>query len=334
MSSIDRPRRPGTALALPDIHPEKDPLRQYLASLPSPRSKAAMRSALKRAARELAVLDGLDEIDVAEVTAESYQWGAPGALSFARVNLAVAKIAATHRPAARLALNALRGVARASLDLGLLGHEDLLRILHVKPPRLSGSQRGRALPGDEVTALYGACAMDPSPRGRRDAALIAVMLGAGLRRFEASSLDVCDYTPGPVFIVRHGKGDKHDRVMAPPDVAGAIGDWLAVRGLAPGPLFPSSGGRGRGLAPGSRLSPSGIYKALLARAEEVGIARTAPHALRRSMITDFLERTGDLALAQRQARHASPATTARYDKRQEGALRRLLAGASTGYKSR
>ena len=52
------------------------------------------------------------------------------------------------------------------------------------------------------------------------------------------------------------------------------------------------------------------------------------------MITDFLERTGDLALAQRQARHASPATTARYDKRQEGALRRLLAGASTGYKPR
>lgn len=329
--------RPPSGIDRLSAEAQQSPLLQYLASLRSLRSRETMLCVLKRAAAELARLDGLDEDMRAKVTAESYQWGAPGALTYARVNLAVAAIAERHPPTARLALSALRGVARAAFNLGLLPIEERQRIDDVKGPRLKASLRGRRLTDEEITALYAACASDLRPQGRRDAAMFAVMLGAGLRRFEISALNVADCLPAdesgaPAFRVRHGKGDKPDDVSAPPDVARAVEDWLRVRGRKRGALFLASPGRHRPMGPDSRLSPSGIYKALIARADQAGIAKTAPHDLRRSMITAFLERTGDLALAQRQARHSSPATTARYDKRAEAALKRVLATASTGYK--
>lgn len=316
---------------------DNSPLAHYLAGLRSKRSRETMLSVLKRAAQELARLDGLSDEDRACVTAESYQWGAPGALTFARVNIAVAAIAEKHPPTARLVLSAMRGIARAAFNLGILPIEERQRINDVKAPKLSGARRGRALTDDERGALYAVCADDPTPRGRRDAALIAAMLGAGLRRFEASALDLADFTAEQglaSFRVRHGKGDKEETVPAPGDVAQAMGDWLAVRGAAPGPLFPSSRGRRCSLVPGSRLTPAGVYKVLLSRAKQASIAKTAPHDLRRSMITDFLGRTGDLALAQRQARHATPATTAQYDKRGDAALKRALKTATTGYKGK
>jgi site-specific recombinase XerD len=53
--------------------------------------------------------------------------------------------------------------------------------------------RGRALASGEISALMGACGRDSSPAGIRDAALIAVLYGAGLRRSESVGLDISDY---------------------------------------------------------------------------------------------------------------------------------------------
>lgn len=328
--------RPVSGLGSAHAEAQTNPFVQYIASLPSERSRATMLSVLKRAAQELARLDGLDEALREQVTAESYAWGAPGALTFARVNLVVAAIAeAKQRPLARLALSAMRGIARMAFNLKLMTVEERQRIDDAKAPKLSKSRRGRALTSEERRAIYAACASDETARGRRDAALIAAMLGAGLRRFEAAALDLDDFTTEDGLAslrVREGKGDQMEVVRAPPDAAAALLDWLAIRGRDPGPLFWSSPGLRRPLTPGSRLTPAGVYAIVLRRAEQAGLARTAPHDLRRSMITDLLERTGDLAIAQRQARHSSPATTAIYDKRGIEAIKKALSGASTGYK--
>lgn len=343
-----RPKLPvpvalGGALGHVSKEAECNPLARYMLDLRSPRSRRTMLSVLTRAARELAKLDGVPEKLRGSIAAESYQWGAPGALTNARVALVVAAVAESTRKGssekqkamARLALAALRGVARAAFGLGMLSVEERQRIDDVKAPKLTASLRGRALTDEEKGALYAVCADDPTPRGRRDAALIATMLGAGLRRFEASDLDLDDFSMDgrlASFRVLHGKGDKADNVPAPPDVAAAVQDWIDARGRAPGPLFLASSGRGRPLD--HRLSPGGIYKILVVRAEAAGIAKTAPHDLRRTMITSFLERTGDLALAQRHARHSSPSTTARYDMRGKEALKQALVPASTGYRSK
>ena len=326
-----------------------DPLAIYMAQLRSPASRRSIFSVLTRAAR---IFDALDrEIDPteSEATAATYPWGTPGAISFAKVQAAVALIAEEPSPGheeadepkkkiamARLLASALKGLARAAFSLRLLDVEERLRIDDLRVPKSTGSERGRRLSDAEVARLYDACARDPSPLARRDAAIFAVMLGSALRRFEVAALDLADYhrtaVPGrdPVrLVVRKGKGNKAGFAPGPPDLAFALADWLAIRGEEPGPLFFSSSGRGRRFTK-RRISASGIYLVVTTRGREAGIS-LAPHDLRRTAITVFLEHHGDLALAQQFARHSSPETTTKYDKRGQEALVRAFAGARAGY---
>jgi len=166
------------------------------------------------------------------------------------------------------------------------------------------------------------------------------MLGTGLRRFEVVALDVRDYREpaqigrDPVVLsVRAGKGRKHADVIGSPDVAVALEAWLAARGRAPGALFTSSAGRGRPLEPGSRLSASGIYRVCVLRGVQARV-ELAPHDLRRTFITTFLERTHDLALAQKAARHSDPKTTSKYDMRKQAELVTAFGAITSGYTSK
>ena len=91
--------------------------------------------------------------------------------------------------------------------------------------------RGRALSSSEITALQAACSRDPGAAGIRDAAIIGVLYGTGLRRSEVVNLDCSHYKQDlNELTVFSGKGRK-DRLLYVPDGArGAIKDWLGLRG--------------------------------------------------------------------------------------------------------
>jgi integrase/recombinase XerC len=144
----------------------------------------------------------------------------------------------------------------------------------------------------------------------RDAAVLALLYGSGLRISEALGLkrqDVPQPGAGDVIVVT-GKGNKKRMVPVLQQVLQLVADYVALcpRELPPdGPLFIG--------ARGGPLSPRIIQLAMARLRGALGLADTAtPHALRHSFATHLLARGGDLRAIQELLGHASLSTTQIY----------------------
>jgi len=176
----------------------------------------------------------------------------------------------------------------------------------------------RALKREEVKALLDA--IDRSTAiGKRDYALLMLMLRTGIRRAEVVALTIGDLVTEQgyhVAIIRHGKGNKRGLAKLPVEVRQVINDYLeaADRECATPetPLFVSFR---KGDHPQERsLHPNQVERIVKQHAQTVGIA-ISPHGMRASFITLAFEGGADLALVQDAARHKDPRTTRRYQKR-------------------
>jgi integrase/recombinase XerC len=144
----------------------------------------------------------------------------------------------------------------------------------------------------------------------RDAAVLALLYGSGLRISEALGLKRGDVpTPGrgdTVTVI--GKGRKQRMVPVLPQVARAIADYVALCPYdlpADEPLFVG--------AKGGPLSPRIVQLAMERLRGALGLPDTAtPHALRHSFATHLLARGGDLRAIQELLGHASLSTTQIY----------------------
>lgn len=187
--------------------------------------------------------------------------------------------------------------------------------------RGSALPRGRALDAGEVRVLFSVCAQDESPAGRRDAALLAVLYGAGLRRAEVVTLDMADFSPETGAVtVRAGKGHKDRVAYATNGGLKALQAWLVVRGNGEGTLFLPI--RKGGIVEPRRMTPQAVLVILEKRAAEAGVQHLSPHDLRRTFISDLLDAGADISTVQSLAGHSSVQTTARYDRRGEAAKRK------------
>jgi integrase len=199
--------------------------------------------------------------------------------------------------------------------------EDFHRAADLPGVRGERLPRGRALSRRELQRLFEACAKDGSTKGRRDAAIIAVAYGGGLRRSEIVALDFGDYeAESSQLRLRDGKGRKDRLVYAAGGVKAALDVWLAVRGGEPGPLFWPADGRGRPLV-ARRMSDPAVRLLLQRRAKQARVRAFTPHDLRRSFVSDLLDAGADMVTVQKLAGHANVQTTARYDRRGEQAKR-------------
>lgn len=119
--------------------------------------------------------------------------------------------------------------------LGYTQAEDYHRACDLKSVRGSDLPRGRALSHGELRRLFEACALDAarskkSTIGARDAALLAILYGCGLRRSEAVALDLSGYDRTTKDLRVKGKGDKQRLVYAEGGAADALDAWLKKRG--------------------------------------------------------------------------------------------------------
>jgi integrase/recombinase XerC len=208
------------------------------------------------------------------------------------------------RSAAR-ALAAIRGLFRYLARRYGVNNEELALVLGPKLkrtlPRPVGETAARAL-------LDLAAADDDHPWvGARDAAVLALLYGAGLRISEALALTGADSPLGEALRVV-GKGGKERVVPILPAVAAAVSRYVA---LCPHPLPP-----GGALFRAVRGGPLGA-RAVQARMESLrarlGLPATAtPHALRHAFATHLLAHGADLRSIQELLGHADLSTTQIY----------------------
>ena len=222
---------------------------------------------------------------------------------------------------ANLYITAMRGVLAECWQLGLLSAEEKARACNLPSIRGERLPAGRAVVVGELRALLRACAEDRDPNAHRDAALVGILYGSGLRRAEASALDLSDLDlRAGSLAVRHGKGNKARQVYLASGGAELLEAWLAVRGEEAGPLFVPVLKSGK-LAQ-RRLAPQSVRYVLQKRARAAGIKDFSPHDLRRTFVGDLLEAGADISTVQKMAGHASVQTTARYDRRGEQAKKK------------
>jgi integrase/recombinase XerC len=144
----------------------------------------------------------------------------------------------------------------------------------------------------------------------RDAAVLALLYGSGLRISEALGLKRAEVpAPGKGDVVTvTGKGNKRRMVPVLPQVLALVADYVAI---CPYDL-PPDGALFLG-AKGGPLSPRIVQLAMARLRGALGLPDTAtPHALRHSFATHLLARGGDLRAIQELLGHASLSTTQIY----------------------
>jgi integrase len=306
-----------TAAIAPTGEPSLNPVLVYLSQLASS-SRRTMRGALET----IATLVSKGELD-----AMSFPWAS------LRYQHTAIYVQLSERYASRNAnkmMAALSRVLEEAWKLGQMSAEDYHRAIAIERKTGQRLLKGRALSVGEVQGLFQVCAQDESVKGSRDAALIAVLYGAGLRRSEVVAMDLSDWNMvDNCLTVRSGKGDKDRTTYLDDGAAAALADWLKWRGDEPGALFYPT--RKGGRLEARRMTDQAVLDILQQRGKEANLTSFSPHDFRRTFISNLLDRGADISTVQKLAGHASPVTTARYDRRGEAAKRKAASLLHTPY---
>lgn len=153
----------------------------------------------------------------------------------------------------------------------------LRKQLHQPAPK--GTHAHTWLTAEQVTTLTNNC--KPDNAGRRDWIVLAILVGAGLRREELAALTFDDLkTQGKRYVlqVEHGKGDKARVVPIQPMLAGQVRAWqhLCTGGHVARRIHKT----GKILTAG--LDPSSIFRIVRRYGAIIGVPDLAPHDLRRT----------------------------------------------------
>jgi len=209
-------------------------------------------------------------------------------------------------------LAAVRRLAYEASDTGLLSPELAAGIRRVKGAKRLGVRIGNWLTLDQSRALLGKSPLE-NLRGKRDRAILALLIGCGLRRAELVGLGTEDFQMREehwVIADLVGKGQHIRTVPVPVSVKGAVDEWTAAAGIHDGAIFRRVSRLGK--VWGDKITAKAIWHVVKAAAKHAGIKELAPHDLRRACARLCHLAGGELEQIQFLLGHASVETTERY----------------------
>lgn len=287
------------------------PAAAYIASLRTDVSRRGQVSALNTVAQVILNPKKIDRHERALLW-QRVDWTT---LNAQNVRAIMAKVPGA--PATRnKVLCALRGVARMAWESSLLDVETYQRIKDIRGDIGLRLAKGREIPQAEIARLLEACVRDTTPAGARDAAMIALMAGTGLRRAEVCALHSAGLNLAAGSFKVIGKRNKERTGYLSGGALAALQDWMAIRGSDSGPIFCAIGKNGV-LKPGRALSTVTINRVLSRRAIEAGMEDVTPHDFRRTFISEMLDAGVDIVTVADTVGHEDVKTTQRYDRRGE-----------------
>ncbi|WP_455884790.1 site-specific integrase [Pseudomonas spelaei] len=294
----------------------RNPLTLYLTRL-APSSQLTMRYVLQ---------DAADRLGFEDINLEDIDW------HLLQPEHVIALVAALREDGyapntSSLYVNAVRGVMNEAWRISLISQEHLLKMRTVKAASGARLGQGRNLRRTLIREMMEACAADPRPQGLRDAAVIGILYGSGMRKSESVNLDLAQINFQERSLRVIGKGNKELLKYAPDWAFAKLQAWLEFRreqlkeGEQDDSFLFNRIRRGSHITR-ERLTKHAIYYIARQRGQQVGV-KIMPHDFRRSFITRVIEEH-DLSIAQKLAHHTNIQTTASYDVRDDNERRRAV----------
>ena len=211
-----------------------------------------------------------------------------------------------------LRLAAVRRLAYEASDCGLLSPDLAAGIRRVKGAKRLGVRVGNWLSveqGKQLLAVHSGKQL----RDLRNHAVLAMLLGCGLRRAELVAVKIEDFELREehwVLADLIGKGRHMRTIPVPSWVKSAVDAWTDTAKLQKGALFRAIGKTGR--VQGCGFTAKVIWSIVREAAKDCGIGVIAPHDLRRTCARLCHQAGGELEQIQFLLGHVSVQTTERY----------------------
>jgi len=209
-------------------------------------------------------------------------------------------------------LGAVRRLAYEASDCGLLSPDLAAGIRRVKGVKKLGVRLGNWLTAEQSQALWQA--PNPErPKGKRDRALLSILLACGLRRQEVVELTFEHLQQREehwAIVDLIGKSGHIRTIPVPGWVRQLLDDWFSAAGISSGRLFRRVHRTGR--IWGKGLAEKAVWHVVKELAGRTGITKLAPHDLRRTCARLCHAAGGELEQTQFLLGHVPVQTTERY----------------------
>jgi integrase len=209
-------------------------------------------------------------------------------------------------------LSAVRKMVGEASRNNMIGSEEAASLTDIPNIRQKGTRLGNWLTREQAKELL-AVPIRSTLKGKRDYAILALLVGCALRRHELANVSIEEIQLREnrwVIADLRGKGGRVRTVAVPMWVKQAVNAWTVAAGIEEGKLLRPVLKSGKVV--GESLSDWAVWSVVEQSAREIGIERFGAHDLRRTCAKLCRKNGGDLEQIKFLLGHSSIQTTERY----------------------